>query len=235
MRYNSAHKSAEHSSPPARQCVMPASRGAAPGSVAFVPFRRVWQAAQDVLSYPCVELLNADLAQHSKASTSTHKDAEEPSPPTLAQTLSSHRHLSSDPGWPPQLTSRGVEGLSYCPVGHSQALPRGLAEGERAEPSSGLHLQSSTCSPENQNPPHRPVGLPEGREDAVVVVPGGCQVGPAGICGVQAPRSLGVRVGVGDRGKTSARPSALCWNPRSRGLFILVCIGSANSRKTTEK
>lgn len=118
---------------------MPACRGAAPGSVVFVPFQRVWQAPQDVLSYPCVELLSADLAQHSKASTSTHKDAEGPSPSTLAQILSSRRHLSSDPRRPPQLTSRGDEGLSYCPVGHSQVLPRGLAEGERAEPSSGLH------------------------------------------------------------------------------------------------
>lgn len=55
--------------------------------------------------------------------------------------------------------------------------------------------------------PSRPLleGLPEGREDAVIVVPGGRQVGSARVGGVQAPRSLVGWKGGGEGGQASER------------------------------
>lgn len=82
--------------------------------------------------------------------------------------------------------------------------------------------------------PHVPLqqGLPEGREDTVIVVPGGRQVGPARVGGVQAPCSLpceGREGGTRHQRSLSAphQPSALRgpspWvsgrRPRARGQF----------------
>lgn len=49
--------------------------------------------------------------------------------------------------------------------------------------------QGQYCQPPTSPSPLQE-GLPEGREDAVIVVPGGRQVGPARVSGVEAPCSL---------------------------------------------
>lgn len=63
----------------------------------------------------------------------------------------------------------------------------------RCPPSPTLQGQvPATCPPGDCRPTHVPPqqGLPEGWEDTVIVVPGGRQVGPARVSGVQTPRSL---------------------------------------------
>lgn len=51
--------------------------------------------------------------------------------------------------------------------------------------------------------------LPERRENAVIVIPGGCQIGPARVSGIQAPRSLEAQ---GEWGiiEVLSHPPALC-------------------------
>lgn len=82
------------------------------------------------------------------------------------------------------------------------------------------HLSSRA----HHHPPsaHAPLqqGLPEGWEDTVIIVPGGRQVGPARVGGVQAPRSLSYE-GRGRGDKASVKPlhpsPALC-PQRNRSL-----------------